>query len=220
MSESMPGSPPLASSSSSLASVRPVVHSSLTASLATHPLLLDSHSTTTTASGQLTNTYAVYQSSAKRGSSSSPSSTPSGNTPPSSSSAFRSTSTTTPASPSRHHLPPIVSSHDDDAPHPTLTRTAARSISEAREKLNGQNLRATLGELGLTQESVGSFMVLKVASMSGDASWKGVWEALNCGKVRSVECRSLCPHFVSSSLLQVIRTYMFAMLTDYATSAV
>lgn len=68
-----------------------------------------------------------------------------------------------------------------------LTRAAARSISEAREKLQTVNLKSELQDLGLGPESVGNAMIMKVAGMStagvNEGSWKGVMESIVCGKV-------------------------------------
>lgn len=76
-----------------------------------------------------------------------------------------------------------------------LTRAAARSISEAREKLQTVNLKSELQEMGLGPESIGNAMIMKIAGIStagvNEGSWKGVLESIVCGKVSACECEAM-----------------------------
>ncbi|SGZ21235.1 BQ5605_C021g09345 [Microbotryum silenes-dioicae] len=67
----------------------------------------------------------------------------------------------------------------------TTTRAYARSISEAQEKLQGQQLKAEVQALGLGNDSVGAMMVNRLVSafVKGEkADWSGVLGALTANE--------------------------------------
>lgn len=71
-------------------------------------------------------------------------------------------------------------------------RPYARSVSEARQALLGQNLKAQLQALGLTTESAGNGMAQVLAGVaSGGEEWKNVRKAVETGKVSRILRRGI-----------------------------
>lgn len=169
MSNEVPdvSSPRVSSAASSIASTRshptPI-------SLSAHPLLADDGAETSSSG------YAVYH----------PAKTGRLSTPPPAASHLAPRGPLSPQAPApspSHHPPPLVS-RGSSSSAPTIGRAAARSISEAKEKLQGQNLRAELQGLGIGPESVGNAMVNKLAGLQHGGEYQGILDALTSGKVR------------------------------------
>lgn len=80
-------------------------------------------------------------------------------------------------------VPPLVSRPSNSTLPTTSGRPYARSVSEAKELLQGQSLKAEVQSLGLGNESTGAAMVQKVASVGKETEWVGVMKALETGKV-------------------------------------
>ncbi|GAA5902027.1 hypothetical protein JCM5296_007558 [Sporobolomyces johnsonii] len=81
------------------------------------------------------------------------------------------------------NLPPLVSRTSNSTLPSPSGRTYGRSVSEAKEQLQKQALKAELQGLGLANESLGAAFVHKLAGLVEEAEWKGVMAALGTGKV-------------------------------------
>ncbi|KAK4335731.1 Cystathionine beta-lyase [Rhodotorula toruloides] len=79
-------------------------------------------------------------------------------------------------------LPPLVSRPSNSTLPSPSGRQYARSVSEAKEKLQKQALKAELQGLGLSAESAGSALVNKLATLGEDADFKGLQAVLAGGK--------------------------------------
>ncbi|GAA5889523.1 hypothetical protein JCM6882_007057 [Rhodosporidiobolus microsporus] len=169
---------------------RPASRRTLRSSPSSNPLFAASEAASPESSGQ----YAVY-SSKKRSSvlgsasgagtsvfsgSASPLSPSEG---PLSPSTAPSSATSTPPFAPTSAAPPLVSRPSNSSlPLPATSRPHARSVSEAKEQLQKQALKAELQTLGLSAESVGSALVGKLANLGDEAEWKGIQAALTSGK--------------------------------------
>ncbi|ORY65625.1 hypothetical protein BCR35DRAFT_308555 [Leucosporidium creatinivorum] len=80
-------------------------------------------------------------------------------------------------------VPPLVSRASNSTLPTTSGRPYARSVSEAKELLQGQSLKAEVQSLGLGNESTGAAMVQKVALVGKETEWAGVMKALETGKI-------------------------------------
>ena len=179
-------SPNTLSRSSSRRTLRTVPSSSSDPASA-HPLLSDSTSSGSNAPG----TYAVYdKSSRKRAGSSSqsltvlspPSSTLSPNEGPLAPSPSPSPSPFAPSS--THSLPPLISRPSStQLPPPAQGRQYARSVSEAKEQLQRQALKAELQDLGLSAESAGAALVARLGTLDDDVDLKSLSVVVRSGKV-------------------------------------
>lgn len=96
-----------------------------------------------------------------------------------------------PTSPSSTpHLPPLVSRPSETSVPKGVPagRPYARSVSEARQALLGQNLKAELQGLGVTSDASGAGMVQCLAGVgSAGDEWRNVKAAVESGKV-SARC--------------------------------
>lgn len=139
--------------------------------------------------------YAVYSPGKKRatvsGSSGFPSTTVSTSSPLSPSDGPLSASSTSSAAPSppfvpttSPFLPPLVSRPSNSTLPSPSGRQYARSVSEAKEQLQKQAIKAELQSLGLSSESAGSALVNKLANLGDEAELKGLQAVLAGGKVR------------------------------------
>ena len=154
-----------------------------------HPLLTDSTNSGSNAPG----TYAVYdKSSRKRAGSSSqsltvlspPSSTLSPNEGPLAPSPSPSPSPSPFAPSSTHSLPPLISRPSStQLPPPAQGRQYARSVSEAKEQLQRQALKAELQDLGLSAESAGAALVARLGTLDDDVDLKSLSVVARSGKV-------------------------------------
>ncbi|CEQ41225.1 SPOSA6832_02914 [Sporobolomyces salmonicolor] len=81
------------------------------------------------------------------------------------------------------NLPPLVSRTSNSSLPSPSGRTYGRSVSEAKEQLQKQALKAELQGLGLANESLGAAFVHKLAGLVEEPEWKGVMAALGTGKV-------------------------------------
>ncbi|KPV74458.1 uncharacterized protein RHOBADRAFT_54275 [Rhodotorula graminis WP1] len=163
-----------------------------------HPLLAssssqqqDSQGTGTSSSGP----YAVYSAGKRRAAgastgsftSTSPSSAlvspGEGPLSPSSSSAPGSTMSSPPFAPtSAPFLPPLVSRPSNSSLPSPSGRQYARSVSEAKEQLQRQALKAELQALGLAAESAGAALVTRVASVGAEPELAGLQDLVSRGK--------------------------------------
>ncbi|GAA6011840.1 hypothetical protein JCM10207_004262 [Rhodosporidiobolus poonsookiae] len=85
-----------------------------------------------------------------------------------------SASATPPFSPSTpSNLPPLVSRPSNSTLPTSSGRSYARSVSEAKEQLQKQALKAELQSLGLSAESVGAAVVNRLANLGEEAEFKG-----------------------------------------------
>ncbi|GAA5987503.1 hypothetical protein JCM10908_001981 [Rhodotorula pacifica] len=160
-----------------------------------HPLL--GSSADSASSSNASGSYAVYdKSSRKRAGSSSqhssstsvlspPSSVLSANEGPLAPSPSSSTVTTPPFTPSStHSLPPLISRPSStQLPPPAQGRQYARSVSEAKEQLQRQALKAELQDLGLSAESAGAALVSRLGTLEDDAELKSLAPAVRSGKL-------------------------------------
>ncbi|BGO92611.1 hypothetical protein NBRC10512_004290 [Rhodotorula toruloides] len=80
-------------------------------------------------------------------------------------------------------LPPLVSRPSNSTLPSPSGRQYARSVSEAKEKLQKQALKAELQGLGLSAESAGSALVNRLATLGEDADFKGLQAVLAGGKI-------------------------------------
>lgn len=114
-----------------------------------------------------------------------PSSTLSPSEGPLAPSPSSSTATTSPFAPSStHSLPPLISRPSStQLPPPAQGRQYARSVSEAKEKLQRQALKAELQDLGLSAESAGAALVARLGTLDDDADLKSLSVVVRSGKV-------------------------------------
>lgn len=96
-----------------------------------------------------------------------------------------STGTTSPFAPSStHSLPPLISRPSStQLPPPAQGRQYARSVSEAKEQLQRQALKAELQDLGLSAESAGAALVARLGTLDDDADLKSLSVVIRSGKV-------------------------------------
>ncbi|GAA5864778.1 hypothetical protein JCM8547_009229 [Rhodosporidiobolus lusitaniae] len=153
-----------------------------------NPLFTSSSSSTSNSGG-----YPVYTSSKKRSSvlgsgsvfvgtsSASSSSTLSPSDGPLSSSISSASSTPPFTLTSAPNLPPLVS-RPSNSTLPAQSRAPARSVSEAKEQLQKQALKAELQSLGLSGDSVGAALVQKLGAQGGEGELKGIQAAIATGK--------------------------------------
>lgn len=173
---------------------RPTSRRSLKSSDAAHPLLAPSQDSTKTGSGG-TGPYAVYSAGKRRAAgssgasfaSTSPSLVSPGEAPLSPSASATSSALSTPpfAPTSAPFLPPLVSRPSNSTLPSPSGRHYARSVSEAKEQLQRQALKAELQALGLATESAGAALVTQLASVGTEPELKGLQELVAGGKVRS-----------------------------------
>ncbi|GAA6020550.1 hypothetical protein JCM11491_000792 [Sporobolomyces phaffii] len=125
--------------------------------------------------------YAVYSSHKKRSSANPLSDSFSPSSPPSSSS---SSIPTPPFHPAISLAPPPLVSRPSNSTLPSPSgRTYARSVSEAKEKLQAQALKAELQALGLQHDSWGAAIVTKLAGIGQDGELSSIVELVKSGKV-------------------------------------
>ncbi|GAA5839559.1 hypothetical protein JCM9279_005979 [Rhodotorula babjevae] len=156
-----------------------------------HPLLASS-SSQQDSQGTSSGPYAVYSASKRRAAgasgasftSTSPSLVSPGEGPLSpSSSAPSSTVSSPPFAPtSAPFLPPLVSRPSNSTLPSPSGRQYARSVSEAKEQLQRQALKAELQALGLAAESAGAALVTRVASVGAEPELKGLLDLVARGK--------------------------------------
>ncbi|BGP17584.1 hypothetical protein JCM10213_001232 [Rhodosporidiobolus nylandii] len=79
-------------------------------------------------------------------------------------------------------IPPLVSRPSNSTLPATSGRQYARSVSEAKEQLQKQALKAELQGLGLAAESVGSAIVYKLANLGEEQEYRDVQAAIASGK--------------------------------------
>ncbi|GAA5864991.1 hypothetical protein JCM3774_003931 [Rhodotorula dairenensis] len=96
-----------------------------------------------------------------------------------------STATTPPFTPSStHSLPPLISRPSStQLPPPAQGRQYARSVSEAKEQLQRQALKAELQDLGLSAESAGAALVARLGTLEDDPDLKSLSAAVRSGKL-------------------------------------
>ncbi|BGP41256.1 hypothetical protein JCM10450v2_005296 [Rhodotorula kratochvilovae] len=80
-------------------------------------------------------------------------------------------------------LPPLVSRPSNSTLPSPSGRHYARSVSEAKEQLQRQALKAELQGLGLAAESAGAALVGRLAGIGDEAELKGLQELVASGKV-------------------------------------
>lgn len=86
---------------------------------------------------------------------------------------------------STHSLPPLISRPSStQLPPPAQGRQYARSVSEAKEQLQRQALKAELQNLGLSAESAGAALVARLGTLVDDADLTSLAAAVRSGKVR------------------------------------
>lgn len=80
---------------------------------------------------------------------------------------------------------PLVSRPSDSNLPTTLSggRPYARSISEAKELLQSQNLKSELHDVGLSPESAGALFVGKISALAGEKEWEPILTAVTSGRV-------------------------------------
>ncbi|GAA5822333.1 hypothetical protein JCM3770_001573 [Rhodotorula araucariae] len=79
-------------------------------------------------------------------------------------------------------LPPLVSRPSNSTLPSPSGRHYARSVSEAKEQLQRQALKAELQSLGLGAESAGAALVARLASVGDEADLKGLQDLIASGK--------------------------------------
>ncbi|GAA5905749.1 hypothetical protein JCM8208_000885 [Rhodotorula glutinis] len=100
-----------------------------------------------------------------------------------SSSAPGSTVSSPPFAPtSAPFLPPLISRPSNSTLPSPSGRPYARSVSEAKEQLQRQALKAELQALGLTAESAGAALITRVASVGAEPELKGLQDLVARGK--------------------------------------
>ncbi|GAA5933274.1 uncharacterized protein JCM15063_001271 [Sporobolomyces koalae] len=138
--------------------------------------------------------YAVYNSYKKRSttnplstdvtSATSPPRLSSSSTTTTSSSASPSTIPTPPFHPTIALAPPPLVSRPSNSTLPSPSgRTYARSVSEAKEQLQKQALKAELQALGIQHDSWGAHMITKLGSISPDSESSTIVDLVKSGKV-------------------------------------
>jgi len=175
---------------------------SLRGSDGAHPLLASSSQQDSQGTGTSTSSgpYAVYSAGKRRAAgasggsftSTSPSLVSPGEGPLSpSSSAPGSTVSSPPFAPtSAPFLPPLISRPSNSTLPSPSGRQYARSVSEAKEQLQRQALKAELQALGLAAESAGAALVTRLASVGAEPELKGLQDLVARGKVRAVSLSS------------------------------
>lgn len=124
--------------------------------------------------------YAVYSSAKKR-----PSTNPLSD--PSSPSTSSSSIPTPPFHPTISLAPPPLVSRPSNSTLPSPSgRSYARSVSEAKEQLQKQALKAELQGLGLQNDSWGAAIITKIAMTGEEGELSSIVELLKSGKVRHV----------------------------------
>lgn len=93
--------------------------------------------------------------------------------------------TTPPFTPSStHSLPPLISRPSStQLPPAAQGRQYARSVSEAKEQLQRQALKAELRDLGLSAESAGAALVARLGTLEDDPDLKRLVPVVRSGKV-------------------------------------
>lgn len=129
--------------------------------------------------------YAVYSSTMKR-SSANPLFDGAASSPPPPSTSTNSTSIPTPPfHPTISLAPPPLVSRPSNSTLPSPSgRTYVRSVSEAKEQLQKQALKAELQGLGLQNDSWGAAIVTKMAGIGEEGELSSIVQLVKSGKVR------------------------------------
>lgn len=80
--------------------------------------------------------------------------------------------------------PPLVSRPSNSTLPSPSGRTYARSVSEAKEQLQKQAVKAELQSLGLHNDSWGAAIITKLAGIPDDGELSSIAEVVKSGKVR------------------------------------
>lgn len=129
--------------------------------------------------------YAVYSSAKKRPSGNPLSDSTTTASPPPPPSTSSSSIPTPPFHPTISLAPPPLVSRPSNSTLPSPSgRTYARSVSEAKEQLQKQALKAELQALGVQNDSWGAALVTKLAAIGDEGELSSVVQLVQSGKVR------------------------------------